>query len=151
MCCWSPTVAWTSVIAEAGVTLIGYRPLRDAMRHALRRRPVGAPGPADVPVHLGDHRYPEGPSMGVDVAEGDEPESQDRAADRRRSPVGPDPRSMRLDGLVLLDPPATNRWPSSALFADDGIGVDPRPGRAAPGPALGVADRPRRRAVGAVG
>ena len=62
--------------------------------------------------------------MGVDVAEGDEPESQDRAADRRRSPVGPAPRSVRLQGLVLLDTAGTEPVAIEALlFADDGIGV----------------------------
>jgi len=62
--------------------------------------------------------------MGVDVAEGDQPESQGATTDRRRPPVGSTPRSVRLEGLVLLDTDATEPVAIEAvLFADDGIGV----------------------------
>lgn len=58
------------------------------------------------------------------MAEGDQPESQDGAVEWRHSPVGPAPRSVRLEGLVLLDMARTEPVAIEALlFADDGIGV----------------------------
>ncbi len=62
--------------------------------------------------------------MGVDVAEGDQPESQGATTDPRPPPSGPVPRTVRLDGLVLLDAAATEPVTVDAiLFADNGIGV----------------------------
>jgi hypothetical protein len=62
--------------------------------------------------------------MGVDVAEGDQPESQGATTERRLPPVGSALRSVRLEGLVLLDTDATEPVAIEAvLFADDGIGV----------------------------
>ncbi len=62
--------------------------------------------------------------MGVDVAEGDQPESQGAATDARPAPVGPRLRPVRLEGLVLLDSAAAEPVAVEAIvFADDGIGV----------------------------
>ena len=77
--------------------------------------------------------------MGVDVAEGDQPESHGAATERRvppagtagaglplarLSPAGPALRTIRLQGLVLLDSAGTEPVTIEAmLFADDGIGV----------------------------
>ena len=62
--------------------------------------------------------------MGVDVAEGDQPESQGAAIDARPAPVGPRLRPVRLEGLVLLDSAAAEPVAVEAIvFADDGIGV----------------------------
>ncbi len=62
--------------------------------------------------------------MGVDVSEGDQPESQGAATERRLALAGPAPRTVRLEGLVLLDTAGTEPVAIEAmLFADDGIGV----------------------------
>ena len=62
--------------------------------------------------------------MGVDVAEGDQPESQGAATERRLALAGPVLRTVRLEGLVLLDTAGTEPVAIEAmLFADDGIGV----------------------------
>jgi hypothetical protein len=67
--------------------------------------------------------------MGVDVAEGDQPESQGAATEPRPAPVGPRLRPLRLEGLVLLDSAATEPVAVEAIvFADDGIGVVHNPG-----------------------
>ncbi len=58
------------------------------------------------------------------MAEGDQPESQGAAIDPGPTPVGPRPRTVRLEGLVLLDTAATGPVAVDAIvFADDGIGV----------------------------
>jgi len=62
--------------------------------------------------------------MGVDVAEGDQPESRGTSTGPRADQVGSHLRTVRLEGLVLLDSAATEPVPVEAiLFADDGIGV----------------------------
>ena len=58
------------------------------------------------------------------MAQGDQPESQGAATDRGLSPAGPVPRTVRLDGLVLLDTAATEPVAiETILFADNGIGA----------------------------
>jgi hypothetical protein len=62
--------------------------------------------------------------MGVDVSEGDQPESQGAATERGLALAGPALRTVRLEGLVLLDTAGTEPVAIEAmLFADDGIGV----------------------------
>ena len=62
--------------------------------------------------------------MGVDVAEGDQPEAQGTTTDRRLASPGPPLRTLRLENLVLLDTAATEPIAIDAvIFADNGIGV----------------------------
>ncbi len=62
--------------------------------------------------------------MGAHVAEGDQPDSQGATREHQLPPAGSTPRSVRLEGLVLLDAAATEPVAIEAvLFADDGIGV----------------------------
>jgi hypothetical protein len=58
------------------------------------------------------------------VAQGDQADVQGAGTDRRRPTVGPAPRTVRLQGLVLVDTASTEPVAVEALlFADDGIGV----------------------------
>jgi hypothetical protein len=62
--------------------------------------------------------------MGVVVAEGDQPESQGAAGVERRRTDSPLPRTIRLEGLVMLDSSASEPVAIEAMFfAENGIGV----------------------------